>query len=186
MHNSTQEAEKTLPGPSEHTDRQGDDADAPLLVSACLLGECCRYNGVRRQNSELLDEVEQGRLIPVCPEVLGGLPTPRPPADIVATHSGSAVPSPEYVDGSDVLDGAARVMDANGQDVTDAFLEGARLTLAKARAVGARAAILKSRSPSCGSGTLSRDSGTVTPGHGVTAELLRREGIDVHTAEFDE
>lgn len=109
----------------------------------------------------------------VCPEEEGGLATPRPAAEI---RGG---------DGSDVLDGRARVVTSAGVDVTEAYLQGARIALERAREAGADTAILKARSPSCGrgcvyDGTFSR---TPTQGDGVTAALLQREGIKVVTEE---
>lgn len=144
----------------------------PVLVSACLLGEVCRYNAVRRHNSRVIDSSEPR--LPVCPEVWGGLPTPRPAADIVGG------------DGADVLDGKARVIDETGRDVTEAFLSGAQKVLETAQSTGARKALLKSRSPSCGCGELSRADGSRTAGNGVTAALLLRHGIEVESTEFDQ
>lgn len=109
----------------------------------------------------------------VCPEEDGGLATPRPAAEI---RGG---------DGSDVLDGRARVVTEGGVDVTEAYLEGARIALERAREAGARTAILKSRSPSCGRGCIydGSFSRTLKEGEGVTAALLEREGIQVLTEE---
>ena len=117
--------------------------------------------------------IAEGRAVLVCPEVDGGLGTPRPPAEIVGG------------DGNDVLDARARVVTVDGDDVTDAYIEGARAALEAARASGAGAAILKARSPSCGSdgvydGTFTR---TLVDGEGVTAALLRREGLEMTTEE---
>jgi uncharacterized protein YbbK (DUF523 family) len=113
--------------------------------------------------------LRRGEVLPVCPEQLGGLPTPRPPAEIVG---GS---------GEDVLDGQARVITRDGQDVTDNYLRGALEVLRLAQLAGVDEAILKERSPSCASteiydGTF---SGTLRPGCGVTTALLRRHGIRV-------
>jgi uncharacterized protein YbbK (DUF523 family) len=143
-----------------------------ILVSACLLGRPVRFDG-RAKTSD--DEVlarwrEQGRLVPFCPEVEGGLLVPRPPAEIEGGAGGGAV-----------LAGAARILTPQGDDVTEAFLSGARQALALARSSGVRLAILKEGSPSCGSlrihdGTF---SGRTTPGQGVTAALLELNGIRV-------
>ena len=141
-------------------------------MSACLLGEPVRYDGTdNRVPSTLLDRLrDQGRVVAFCPEVAGGLGTPRPPAEIVGG------------DGEAVLDGEARVETDEGRDVTDAFLAGARGALEAAKRAGARVAILKDGSPSCGSsytydGTF---SGTRREGaHGVTVALLERHGIRV-------
>jgi uncharacterized protein YbbK (DUF523 family) len=109
----------------------------------------------------------------VCPEVDGGLGTPRPPAEILGG------------DGGDVLAGRARVITADGRDVTAAYLSGARRALETARRVGAERAILKSRSPSCGSDSIYDGSfaGRTRAGEGVTAALLRANGIQVSTEE---
>lgn len=132
-----------------------------ILVSHCLLGQPCRYDAGARSHPDLLRLAQLGyRLIPVCPEVLGGLPTPRPPAELQA-------------------DG--RVLDREGRDVTLPYLEGARLALELARAHACTLAILKERSPSCGcgeiyDGTFSR---RLVPGLGVTARLLSQHGVRV-------
>ena len=129
----------------------------PVLVSACLLGLRTRYDGGRL--SEPLAEALLGhyRVIPVCPEQLGGLPTPRPPAEILGG------------DGAEVLSGTARVVNAQGEDVTRAFLCGAEEVLRLARLFGVRRAFLKAGSPSCGLDPL-----------GVTAALLLREGLELY------
>lgn len=144
-----------------------------ILISACLLGQPVRYDG--RDNaaraaaiSNTLRHWQQlGLLIPVCPEVAAGLPTPRPAAEIIA---GS---------GADVLAGNATVKDLKGDDVSAAFIAGAEKTLATARTHHAVAALLAARSPSCGSdGIYNGDfSGTLTAGMGVTAALLEQHGI---------
>jgi uncharacterized protein YbbK (DUF523 family) len=143
-----------------------------ILVSACLLGSRVRYDG-RAKTSEdtlLAGWRAEGRLVSFCPEVAGGLPVPRPPAEIERGADGNAV-----------LDGAARVLRPDGTDITDAFVTGARAALATARRHGVRLAILKEGSPSCGplkiyDGTF---SGQSTPGQGVTAALLTANGIQV-------
>ena len=110
-------------------------------------------------------------LVPVCPEQLGGLPTPRPPAEIVGG------------DGADVLDGAASVITVDGEDKTSEFLDGAHQTLEIATSQNATHAVLKSRSPSCGCGQIydGTFTGKLSDGDGVTAALLRRHGIQVVT-----
>lgn len=115
----------------------------------------------------------EGRAVLVCPEEDGGLGTPRPPAEIVGG------------DGHDVLDGKARVVTKQGGDVTAEYVRGAELALAAARQAGATTAVLKSRSPSCGKGCVYDGSFTATlaEGDGVTAALLRRNGIEVLTDE---
>ncbi|MFC4076767.1 DUF523 domain-containing protein [Salinithrix halophila] len=143
------------------------------IVSGCFAGIHCTYKKGHNRVGEIQRLVKEGRALPVCPEQLGGLPTPRPPAEIIGG------------DGEDVLDGKAKVIDNTGKDVTPEFLAGAREVLDMARSVGATEAILKERSPSCGScmiydGTF---SGVKKPGLGVTAALLRRHGIRVTSEE---
>lgn len=143
-----------------------------LIISRCLLGVPCRYDGcVKTDLRPALHSIgfRADDLIAVCPETDGGLPTPRAPSEIIG---GSA---------TDVLAGHARVMTASGADNTAAFLNGAEIALDKAMHCGARIALLKSRSPSCGStshydGTF---SGTLVPGPGVTTALFEQNGIHV-------
>jgi len=139
------------------------------LVSACLLGMSTAYDGGAHPQAEMVALAARGQVVPVCPEVAGGLGIPRPPAEIVGG------------DGGDVLDGRARVVTRAGEDVTTAYLRGAELALAAAERYGVAAAILKQRSPSCGSGSIydGTHSGRLEPGMGVTAALLRRHGIAI-------
>ncbi|MBN2170557.1 MAG: DUF523 domain-containing protein [Candidatus Krumholzibacteriota bacterium] len=140
----------------------------PLLVSACLLGLRCRYDGAARPLPLLLDYASRGPVMPACPEQLGGLATPRPAAWIEPGADGDAV-----------LDGRARVLalgPAGEEDRSAAFRRGAEETLALARLGGCRAALLKERSPSCGVWQLSCE-GHVERGRGVTAALLSRAGL---------
>lgn len=121
----------------------------------------------------VLELLRQGRAVLVCPEQLGGLPTPRPEAEI------------EFGTGEDVVKGEARVLDINGADVTSNYLRGAREALKAARLSGATTAILKARSPSCGKdriydGTFER---RLRVGPGVTAALLEAEGLRVISEE---
>ena len=144
-----------------------------ILVSACLLGTCCNHEGRASSRPRVARLEEQARLVPICPEVVGGLTTPRPAAEIVGG------------DGAAVLGGSARVRSSGGEDVTDAYLRGAAAAVALARGTGATRAVLKARSPSCGAlevydGTFTR---TLRPGSGVTAAALRAAGIDVATDE---
>ena len=145
----------------------------PVLVSACLAGRACRFDGSSSTDAVVSRLVAEGRAVLVCPEVDGGLGTPRPPAEIVGG------------DGRAVLEGRARVVTHEGVDVTDAYLAGARSALDAARRSGATAAILKSRSPSCSRGAIydGTFSRTLTPGDGVTAALLQSNGITVITDE---
>ena len=140
-----------------------------IVISACLLGVRCRYDGGDSRNEAAIKHKETSELIPVCPEEAGGLPTPRPPAEIVGG------------DGDDVLNGKAKVMTAEGIDVTDAYLKGAHHALKVAQSNSATHVILKARSPSCGCGDIydGTFSGTLTTGDGVTTALLKRHGITV-------
>lgn len=135
----------------------------PILVSACLLGARCKYSGGDNLCPEVLALGGKYRLVPVCPEQLGGLPTPRPPAE----RQGD------------------RVVDRNGTDVTAQFRRGAAEALGLAEALGCRRAVLKARSPSCGHGSLydGSFSGRLVPGEGVTAEALLAAGLAVYTEE---
>lgn len=138
------------------------------LVSACLLGLKTRFNGTKLAPSgATLVPLEE--LIPVCPEQLGGLPTPRLPAEIQGGQ------------GEDVLKGSAKVLNAAGENVTEFFIKGAREVLYLAHLYKVKGAFLKEGSPSCGSnyiydGTFSHKR---CPGTGVTAALLREKGIPV-------
>ncbi len=144
--------------------------DPPILVSACLAGLATTHNGVAKPNRKVMELVRQGRAILVCPEQLGGLPTPRPAAEIVDGASGASV-----------LDGEGRVLDTSGRDVTANYLRGAREALKAARLAGSTMAILKARSPSCGKDRIHDGtfSDVLRDGSGVTAELLRREGLEI-------
>jgi uncharacterized protein YbbK (DUF523 family) len=143
-----------------------------ILVSACLLGAKVRYHGgdAACDHPVLRRWAREGRLVTVCPEQDGGLPTPRPPAEIVGAGGGGAV-----------VARAAVVRTAAGVDVTEAYRRGAERALAVAREQGIRVAILKEGSPSCGSSTIydGAFSGTRVAGAGVTAALLRANGIRV-------
>jgi uncharacterized protein YbbK (DUF523 family) len=146
-----------------------------ILVSACLLGERVRYDGEILPNCPpiLSEWAKQGLIIPVCPEVAGGLPIPRPPAEV---QSG---------DGKDVVLGTAKVMDINGKDVTDAFLKGANEALRLVEENDIEFVILKARSPSCSS-KLTYDgsfTSTLIKGQGVTAALLESRGIRVYNED---
>lgn len=139
-----------------------------VLVSACLLGRSCRYDGRDRLAPRLLEALEEHGVepVPFCPEEAGGLGTPRPPCVI------------EGGDGEAVLDGAARVVDDMGNDRTAAYVDGARQALARAEQERCGHAYLKEGSPSCGCARVATDGGRVD-GSGVTAALLRRSGIAI-------
>jgi uncharacterized protein YbbK (DUF523 family) len=140
----------------------------PVLVSACLVGCNCRYDGRHNRDEPLEDLLaERGEVaVPFCPEEEGGMTTPRPPAWI------------EAKDAAAVLDGDDRVVTTGGVDVTEEFLRGARAAAAACRAAGISRAYLKERSPSCGVAN-THVGGELTSGPGLTAALLAREGLEV-------
>ena len=142
-----------------------------ILVSACLLGERVRYDGkvVPCEHPLLSRWQDEGRLIPFCPEAVGGLPIPRPPAEIIGGE------------GHDVLTHRATVETQAGDDVTQAFMAGADAALRRAKASGCRMAILTEKSPSCGRNMIydGTFSGIRVPGMGVTAALLEQNDIAV-------
>ncbi len=130
-----------------------------VLISACLMGVYCRYNGERRAMDGLAELMEKHTLIPVCPETLGGMPTPREP--------------------SEIRDG--RVYSKSGADVTEFYERGAAETVRLARLYGCEWAILKERSPSCGSGIIHDGgfSGGLAAGDGIAAAALKKAGVTV-------
>ena len=134
-----------------------------LLISACLLGVGCRYDGGKVKKTDADQLMEKYELIPVCPEIYGGLPTPRVPSERVGD----------------------RVLMKDGRDVTENFIRGMEHTLMLADALGARLALLKAKSPSCGKGKIydGSFSGTLTEGDGYTVEHLKRAGIEVYTED---
>lgn len=134
-----------------------------IAVSACLLGEPCRYDGAAKPNAAVQALSERHTIVPVCPESMGGLPIPRLPNEIAA--------------GADGL----RVVDSQSADNTEAFVAGARKALGRAQQAGCTVAVLKSKSPSCGSGRIydGTFTGTLTDGWGVAAALFRDAGIHV-------
>ena len=131
-----------------------------ILISACLLGHACRYDGRSKPNEAVTRLKESYRLIPVCPEVCGGLKIPR-------------VPSERQPNGS--------FLNKAGEDVTANYKKGAAVALALAKKYGCKTAVLKAKSPSCGSSEIYDGSftGTLIPGEGCTASLLRENGITV-------
>lgn len=149
---------------------------ARILVSACLLGEPVRYNGTHRLlvHAALDRWRAEGRLVPVCPELAAGLPVPRLPSEIAGA-----------MDGTDVLDGRARIVESDGRDVTSVLIAGAEAILATAREAGASLALMTDASPSCGSTQIhdGRFLGRRHPGSGVAAALLRRNGVAVFSQE---
>ena len=143
-----------------------------VLVSSCLLGEKVRYHG----GSALIEHpvlrrwLSEGRVVPFCPEVAGGLATPRPPAEIAGGR-----------DGLRVLRGEAAVTTRDGEDVTAAFVSGAVQAVATARQHGIRVALLKEASPSCGTGFIYDGSftGQRAAGRGVAAAALAEAGVRI-------
>ncbi len=141
-----------------------------VLVSRCLLGHRVRYDGGASGPYDLLTQwLSEGRVIALCPEVAGGLPTPRAAAEIPGGQ------------GTEVLNGRAAVMTTDGEDVTEAFISGAHQALALVKQHGIGLAILKANSPSCGNRLTydGRFSGTKVAGQGVTAALLSAAGVQV-------
>jgi len=160
------------PGMGRKRPTSGKPSPRKVLVSACLTGVPCRWDGGRLSIAGLAARIEaEGvEVVPFCPEEAGGLGTPRPRAWLVGGT------------GEDVLDGRARVVDEHGKDVTEAFLAGARAALERCLACGATEAVLAEGSPSCGPeethvGTAGSDGSRRVAGSGVTAALLRRHGI---------
>lgn len=139
------------------------------IASACLAGVKCRYDGEARPDKRIAEMHKQGLVKLVCPECLAGLPSPRCPSEIVDG------------DGADVLDGRARVLAQDGGERTADFILGAELTLKAAIRLGSKRAWLKAKSPSCGCGRIydGSFSETLRSGDGVTAALLKRNGVEV-------
>jgi uncharacterized protein YbbK (DUF523 family) len=132
-----------------------------------------RYNGTDCLDETIQKLLNENKAIAVCPELLGGFSTPREPAEIIGG------------DGEDVLAGTAKVVDRSGTDVTDMYLKGAYITLAKAQEVSATLVVLKENSPSCGSTMIYNGEfkGKKIAGNGVTTALLRKNGIKVTSEE---
>ena len=135
------------------------------LVSACLAGVNCRYDGKDSADKKVVELVNQGKAIPVCPEQLGGLSTPRISCELVNQP------------------GDKKIINKEGTDRTKEFCLGAERTLAIAKALGIKKAIMKSKSPSCGCGQIYDGSftGRLIPGNGMAVELLLQNGIEVIT-----
>ncbi len=138
-----------------------------ILVSACLAGLNCRYDGENKFQQDIFDLVRTGQAILVCPEQLGGLKTPRPPAEI------------KYIRGQ------RRVMTSDGQDVTLEYERGAKEVLNLAKKLNVTNVVFKSNSPACGCGIIydGTFSGNKIAGNGITTELLLANGINVMTEE---
>ena len=138
-------------------------SDSPILVSACLAGVRCRYDGESNPFEPVLELMRSGRALPFCPEVFGGLTIPRPPCELQV----------------------GRAFDVEGHDLTEAFRRGAEEGVLLAQMAGCTEAILKSRSPSCGCGVIydGSFSGNKVPGDGVFAAMLRERGFHLRTEE---
>jgi uncharacterized protein YbbK (DUF523 family) len=134
-----------------------------ILVSGCLAGICCRYDGNHTLVEEIKEMVEAGEAIAVCPEVMGGLKTPRIPCEIRGE----------------------KVINQAGENKTVAFVIGARLTLEIAEKYKIKTAVLKANSPSCGYGMIydGSFSGIKIKGNGITAQMLSRKGITIYSEE---
>ncbi|MDO5708080.1 MAG: DUF523 domain-containing protein [Andreesenia angusta] len=134
-----------------------------LIVSACLLGKNCKYNGGNNRNERVIRICEEEGFIPICPEEMGGLPTPRTPAEIVGN----------------------RVLTEDGRDFTANFKRGAEISLRIAKENNIEKALLKSKSPSCGCGKIYDGSfkRKLIIGNGITAKLFIENGIEVLTEE---
>lgn len=136
------------------------------IVSSCLAGINCRYNGKSYENEYIVNLVNKGKAIPLCPEVLGGLSTPRPPSEIIIDENGKK-----------------KVVTNEGIDITKEFLLGGEKFLKVAKALGINKAILKSKSPSCGHNCIydGSFSGNLIKGNGITCDLLLENGIKVYS-----
>jgi uncharacterized protein YbbK (DUF523 family) len=134
-----------------------------ILVSACLLGTNCKYSGGNNYSEEVMEYLKDYEIIPICPEQLGGLPTPRPASEIIGD----------------------KVINNEGTDVTSNYQKGAEEALKIAKLLGIKKALLKAKSPSCGNGKIydGTFSGTVIDGYGVTATLLKNNNVDLYTEE---
>lgn len=147
-----------------------------ILVSACLLGQKVRYDGAAKTlaDARLSHWAQNGWLHPICPELLGGLLVPRLPAEIEPGH-----------DGLSVLSGLGRILDLHGDDVTDAFLKGAKRAVAEAQRHGCQFALLTEGSPSCGSRVIysGHHDGVRRAGMGVVTAALTQAGVQVFSSE---
>ncbi|MBE6591244.1 MAG: DUF523 domain-containing protein [Ruminococcaceae bacterium] len=134
-----------------------------FLISACILGVPCRYDGKSKPSEQIEELMLRHTLIPICPETAGGLPTPRTPCEIVG----------------------AKVISKNGEDRTLQYMNGAKKCLELFKKEGCDGVILKTKSPSCGKGLVYDGSfgGTLTSGDGITAKLFKFYGIKIYTEE---
>ncbi len=137
-----------------------------IIVSACLAGFNCRYDCTNAYDKLIAEMVINKKAFPVCPEQMGGLPTPRPSAEI------------KNGDGNDVLEEKARIITIYGDDITAKMIKGSEEVLKLVRMLGAKEAVLKEKSPSCGVTMVYRNGGIVS-GMGVCAAMLKREGVEI-------
>ena len=139
-----------------------------ILISACLVGINCKYNGGNNFKEKALELVKKGEAIPICPEQLGGLPTPRVAAEIK------------------IINGKRKVINNKGEDVTENFERGAKEVLKLAKSLNIKKAVLKSRSPSCGKGKIydGNFNGELVDGNGILAQMLIDNGIEI--ADIDD
>lgn len=147
--------------------------DEKVIVSACLVGIQCRYDGADNVFEPVREMYIKNLAIPACPEQLGGMPTPRRPSEII------------YGEGPDVINGDARLVNSGGRDVTEKFIIGAQKTLQIAKKYNIKTAIFKEGSPSCGVNRIKDGTFTKTDrkGCGVTTALLRNNNIKVVSDE---
>lgn len=136
------------------------------LVSSCLAGVNCRYDGRNNENKIIVELIKQGQAISICPEQLGGLSIPRQSCEVIIDEMQNK-----------------KILSKGEQDFTKEFIEGAKKTLEIAKVIGIKKAILKSKSPSCGCGFIYDGTflGKLIKGNGLTAELLIKNGIEVYT-----
>lgn len=144
-----------------------------IIVSACLAGVCCRYDGTSKINKDIMKLVAERKAIPLCPEVLGGRKVPREQVEII---NGT---------GEDVIDGKAFVKDKNGNDVTEEILNGVKEVLLTIERLNVKVVILKTKSPTCGFGKIydGTFSSVLKDGNGVLAAALIRKNIKILTEE---
>lgn len=140
-----------------------------IVVSACLIGENCKYNGGNNKNEAVLKYLEKKEYITICPECSGGLDTPRVPSEIINGE------------GIDVIENKSKVMSKTGKDVTDEYLKGAKISLKEAKKYNVKEAILKEGSPSCGVNKIHNGEfkGIKKNGKGITAALFEMNGIEI-------
>ena len=137
----------------------GDNMKEKILVSACLLGVNCKYSGGNNYNEKVIEYLKDKEVIPVCPEIMGGLSTPRPPSERIGN----------------------KVINNQGADVTSEYTKGAEETLKLAKLFNVKKALLKAKSPSCGKGKIydGTFNGNLIEGNGVTVDLLKSNGTEV-------